>query len=583
MATVAAIALTILSIGWLMADDPAETPSATFFEPLRVPLVNVEVVVTDRDGEPISGLSEQDFEVLEDGEPVAITHFFAATAQSPQTVAGDARPSDPEMPLQDLYLALYVDDSNVNSRHRTSALKHLQDFLEQPLPPNIKTILVRFDGRLHVESDFSDRTDQLIAAIDRIQSQAPRDLSREGEDLVRRMQSAVSAPNTRLQSNRSRLLSPSSSGVGQMAAFMNANFVPEIHAYASAGFIRNRDSLQGLAEFVRYLRGIPGHKTVLWVGGFEMRVGENLFRTWQELFPAQAGQQGMNPMRESMQYDLTLELRDLVHHANSHRVSFYTLGSVGARIVASVEYDTRTLETSGRPGYSGHQDVQGEQEALAMMSELTGGRMLVDNADLGRQLAEVATDLGSYYSLAYTPPSPGDGEYHKITVNLRREGAKLRYRQGYRDVGGEDRMAARTLSAVMLGVAHNPLEIGVECQQQESREDGTYLVPVMVRIPIGDLVLMPEGKNHAARISLFSVVRDERGRLSDVHERAFPIEIANDQLLSAVAQQAEFVVGMVLREGPHRIAVSVRDDRSLIESTGFVDVVVGTGDEDTTG
>ena len=280
---------------------------------------------------------------------------------------------------------------------------------------------------------------------------------------------------------------------------------------------------------------------------------------------------------------MTQALRDLVYHANSHRVSFYTLGSLGARIVTSVEYDTRTLETSGHPGYSGHQDMQGGEEALAMMSELTGGRTLMDNADLGRQLAEVAADLGSYYSLAYTPPSPGDGEYHKITVNLRREGTRLRYRQGYRDVGAEDRMAARTLTAAMLGVAANPLGIGVECQQQESREDGTYLVPVTVRIPIGDLVLMPEGENHAARISLFSVVRDDRGRLSDVHERAYPIEIANDQLLSAVAQRAEFVVGMVLRDGPHRIAVSIRDDRSLIESTGFVDVVVGTGEEDTTG
>jgi hypothetical protein len=35
---------------------------------------------------------------------------------------------------------------------------------------------------------------------------------------------------------------------------------------------------------------------------------------------------------------------------------------------------------------------------------------------------------------------------------------------------------------------------------------------------------------------------------------------------------------MVLREGPHRIAVSVRDERSTLESTVFVDVAVGPGD-----
>ena len=583
MLTVVAIASTILSIGWVMADDPVETPSAIFYEPLRVPLINVEVVVTDGAGEPILDLSEQDFEVLEDGEPVAITHFFAAAERSRQAVAGDAPMRGPEMLLQDLYLALYVDDSNINSRYRASALKHLRDFLEQPLPPKIKTILVRFDGTLHVESGFSDQPDQLVAAIDRIRGQPPRDLSREGESLVRRMQSAAAKAPPQMPDSPSGLKPRSSGRVDEAMAFTHSDFVPEIHTHASAKYARNRDSLQGLAEFVRYLQGIPGHKAVLWVGGFEMRAGENIFRTWQELFPTEARRQRVDPMQESIRYDMSQELRKLVHHANTHDVSFYTLGSLGSGIVTSVEYDTRAFTSSGRPGDSGHLDVRGEQEALGMMAVLTGGRMLMDNATLGRQLEEVATDLSSYYSLAYTPPSPGDGKYHEITVNLRREGAQLRYRQGYLDVSGEDRMAARTLASAMLGVAANPLGIGVECQQQESREDGTYLVPVMVRIPIGDLVLMPDAGSHVAQISLFSVVRDDRGRLSDLHERAYPIEIANDQLLSAVAQRAEFVVGMVLREGPHRIVVSVRDDHSLIESTGFVDVVVGTDEEGKTG
>jgi len=578
-ATAVALAATLLGAGWLAADGPDETPSATFYEPLHVPLVNVEVVVTDRAGEPILGLSERDFEVFEDGQPVAITHFLAATDQAPHTVAGDPRSSDPEKQLHDLYLALYIDDLNVNLRHRASALSHLREFLEQPLPPNIKTILVRFDGTLHVESDFSDRSGQLIAAIDRIQSLTPRDLTREGESLVRRMQSAASSPPMGMQDLGQSILVPSG-GADQMAAVMNADFVPEIHAYAGAKYLRNRDSLQGLEEFVRFLSGIPGHKAVLWVGSYEMRAGENLFRTWQELFPGAAKQQGINAMRESIQYDMTHELRDLVYHANNHRVSLYPLGSPGAGIATSVEYDTNTFESSGRPGRSGHQDVQGEKEALAMMADFTGGRALVDNANLGRQLAKVATDLGTYYSLAYRPPSPGDGEYHKITVTLGREGARLRYRQGHSDVGGQDRMTSSTLAAVMLGVASNPLGIGVECQRQESREDGTYLVPVMVRVPIGDLVLKPDEGSHAAQISIFSVVRDERGRLSDVHERAYPIEIANDQLLSAVEQRAEFVVGMVLREGPHRIAVSVRDDRSTTASTAYVEVMVGEGDED---
>jgi hypothetical protein len=185
--------------------------------------------------------------------------------------------------------------------------------------------------------------------------------------------------------------------------------------------------------------------------------------------------------------------------------------------------------------------------------------------------------------LAYSPPSRGDGKYHTITVNVRREGARVRHRQGYRHIGARDRMTERTLAAATLGVAENPLGIALEAQPQEPRSEGTFLVPVMIRIPIGDLVLMPEADHHAAQISLFSVVRDDDGHLSDVHDRTYPIEIANDQLLSAVAQRAGFVLGMVLREGPHRIAISIRDNNSMVESTTFIDVVVGPDHEGQSG
>jgi hypothetical protein len=294
-----------------------------------------------------------------------------------------------------------------------------------------------------------------------------------------------------------------------------------------------------------------------------------------ELFPTHAKSQSLNPMMDSLQYDITQDLRTLVQYANSHQVSFYTLGSLGAGTTSGFEFDARTFETNGRPGTVGHLDRRGETEALAMISVLTGGRMLANNADLEEQLEQITGELRSYYSLGYRPPNAPDTEYHAISVNVLREGVKLRHRQGYRATEKRDQMTGRTLTAAMLGVADNPLGISVECQEQESRGKGEYLVPVMIQIPIGELVLQPAADRHVAQISVASVVRDDKGRMSDVHEREYPIEIANDQLLYAVGQRAEFVIGMVLREGPHRISISVRDEQSSIESTEYVDVEVG--------
>jgi hypothetical protein len=216
-----------------------------------------------------------------------------------------------------------------------------------------------------------------------------------------------------------------------------------------------------------------------------------------------------------------------------------------------------------------------EEEALSLMTVPTGGRILADNRGLDDQLTTVSEELGSYYSLGYRPPSPGDGSYHSIEVVCNRPGVKLRHRVGYQDTPSKEQMENRTLAAAVLGVAENPMNIAVETGPQEDRGDGKFLVSVLVRIPIAQLVLLPAGENHVGQVSVQTAVRDIKGRMSGVHGRQFPLEIPNDQLLTAVQQQAGFTVGLVMRKGEQRIAVSVRDDKSLIESTAFVDVVVG--------
>jgi VWFA-related protein len=578
-----------LSAGWLTADELADEPAATFFEPYRVPLVSVEVVATDKDGVPIRGLTRDDFQVFEDNVEVEISHFFVSDPELAQNDPVAYQEDLPENFRQNLYLALYFDDTNIDPRRRTSALQHLRDFLEQPLPENVKAMLVRFDGSLHVEVSFSDQTDDLVDAVERIMAEPAVTMAMGGAGVIRRMQSV--AANQRVTKKSTDLGGPPvNSGVTQLSdlegrldpgQIEESSFLLEIRAYAETQYVRNRASLEALEGFIGRMQAIRGRKVVLWVGDLEMRAGENIFRTWQELFPDQARRQPINPMMASIQYDLSRDLRELVDRANSNRISFYTLSSLAASAPSTAEMNQRILETSGRPGQQGQRDRRSQDDALRVMSDLSGGRMLSDNAKLGEQLARVAEELETFYSLGYTPPSPGDGKQHSIKVVVDRENVRLRYRLSYKDSEVADGTAERTLVAGMLGVAENPLGISVECQEQELRDDGTFLVPVLISIPIGELVLLPEEGRHQAQISVYSVVFDEAGRSSDVHERAYPIEIENDHLLSAVEQDAKFVIGMVLRDGPHRIAVSIRDDRSSSESTAIVDVLVGNDIGDT--
>src|SRR6478609_9607512 len=71
-----------LALGLLLAAVPCraagEPPAGeSFKESIEVSVVNLDVYVTDKKGQPITGLRKEDFQVLEDGRPVEISNFFA--------------------------------------------------------------------------------------------------------------------------------------------------------------------------------------------------------------------------------------------------------------------------------------------------------------------------------------------------------------------------------------------------------------------------------------------------------------------------------------------------------------------------
>jgi VWFA-related protein len=576
-AVVAAVLCTVLA-----AADDEQSQWATFFEPVQVPLVSIEVVVTDAWGNPVPGLTKDDFEVLEDGQPMEISHFYAAPGVAAPfgEVGVEEVDGSPQAPDQDLYLALYLDDHHIDPELRHATVDHLKEFLQQPLPPGVRAMLVRFDGSLQIRTPFTDDRDELLRSVEELPARAPMTSSLETELLLREMQQT--AISSLFRSAAAGAGGPSG-GVSQAMINLRQTerFVPQIHAIARSMHIRNRESLAALEQFVGFLSGVPGRKGVVWMGsGLEARAGETLFRAWEELFPLQARQDMFNATMEAKQYDATGEIGELVRFANAHKVSFYTLSSQAVGATMKVSPQVLNISIAQNPEIL---DLMTDVEALSLLSDVTGGRRFAGNASLGEQLEQISRELSSYYSLAYSPPSPGDGKYHRIKVKVARDKVQLRHREGYEDSGGRERTGERTLAAAVLGVADNPMGIAVECQQEEARDDGRFLVPVLIRIPVGELVLLPEGANHTAQISMFTAVRDEAGRMSEVHGRQYPVEVPNDELLTAVENDAGFIVGMVMEGGDKRIAVSVRDDRSRIESTAYVDVLVGAHAQDDSG
>jgi len=108
-------------------------------------LVNVDVLVTDSNGNPITGLTQKNFKVLDDGVPQSVTNF--STAEAPITVTMLIEFSNKWWGY--LYLAL------------EDAYKFL-DFME----PKDWVAVVDFDMQPHILQDFTHDRSQVRSALD---------------------------------------------------------------------------------------------------------------------------------------------------------------------------------------------------------------------------------------------------------------------------------------------------------------------------------------------------------------------------------------------------------------------------------
>lgn len=455
-----------------------------------------------------------------------------------------------------LYMAIYVDQSTILPEQRRAVLEHLNEFLDGPLPSDVRLMLATYDGALRLRTDFESDVAAVREALHALRSESGTGFAREKRMMIQRMERAAVSAN---------------SGMG-MVGSAPGDFLAEIRMLANASASRAENALANLGRFVELLSGVSGRKAVLWVGGeLNARPGEEMYRAWERLFPSSARASAFNAVAEASRYSLMDELREVARLAGTHRVSFYGLSGLASRMASAVSAEYRDLDVSAGAGYL---DALAGEQSLGVVTEVTGGRVLIDSASLDEQLHGVAEELGSYYSLGYTPLSPGDGGYHRIKVEVARDGIKLRYREGYTDQGKGNQLIERTMAAATLGVADNPMEVAVGVEDIEAKGEDAFLVPVMVRIPIGELVLLPQGAEHLGRVTIALAARDNEGRVSEVHSRQFPVRVPNQQVAAAVSQMAGFVMGMQMRGGEHRIAVSVRDDHSAVESTTFVDAPI---------
>jgi VWFA-related protein len=524
-----------------------------FMETVNVNVVNVDVYVTDKSGKRVTGLTRDDFEIYEDRRPVAITNFYAVeggrpvapapdpVAAAPAPVAPEAaapgpQPQQPEMaPVpedQRLRLVIYIDNFNLRPFNRNRVMREIRAFLGSKVGKDDQVMLATFDRELHVRRTFTSDSGLIASALLELEKVSAHAIHHDSErrDVLRRIEDAQSAVEAQ--------------GYAR--------------TYAQSTYNDLSFSIDALKEITNALAGMPGRKAVLYVSdGLPMMAGQDVFYAVQNKFGEQS-----TSLTESFQFDTSRRFQELTAQANANRITFYTIDAAGLRVYDSVSAENQGpgVPQAGLATLIDSVRISNLQAPLQLLAERTGGVAVINANIVTPHLERIAEDFGSYYSLGYTPTHAGDGRYYKIEVKVKRKGLQVRHREGYRDKSPDARMTDSTLAALNFPFEDNPLDVKLEFGRAQAREDGFYVQPISVRIPLGKLVLVPRELTHEGRVRLFIAAMDSKGNTSDVQQTPVPISIPNADVQVATAKDYVYSVSLLMRPGEQRVAIAVRDD-----------------------
>ena len=190
------------------------------------------------------------------------------------------------------------------------------------------------------------------------------------------------------------------------------------------------------------------------------------------------------------------EFRDILDEANRANATFYPIDPRGLPV-----FDTPIMPVNGpavgtaAPMISPAADtamLRARLESLHTLAEATDGIAIVNSNDLAGGMRRVVDDLSSYYLLGYYSSGTLDGKFHAITVRVKRAGVQVRARRGYLAATPDSAAAAAATAAAMATPAEADAERAAVTSAIAPLENYTREVPLRVQAAVG---WMPGGSS----------------------------------------------------------------------------------------
>jgi VWFA-related protein len=527
---------------------PAPAPDATPTFKSSSRLVVVDVVATDRAGNPIAGLDKGDFTVLEDGkvQPLQVfePHVPAKQVAVPDLVLPPGEFTNfPKQVSNSAVNVVLFDILNTPTDDQMYAREQMIDFLKT-LPHGQRVALFTMGYDLKMIAGFTTSTDDLIAAAKKVKPGVSALLDTE-EDM---------AAEDHMQSV---LTSGMQSGAGGEAVNLTSamnDFTSETRLVRTD--IRTEKTFEDLGALARALSGYTGRKNLLWLS---------------EGFPAAVLPRKANFEPDARNYLATFQKYSGLMEAS--QISVYPIDVRGlkntslAPIGGSTEYDDTSRQT------------ESQGSAQLMMRDVagqTGGKAFYNGNDLKGAMRRSIEHGSTYYTLAYSPQNKKwDGKFRHIEVKLVRPDTHLDYRRGYYgisdDPGPVDTARRMMIAEMQPGVPESTMLL---LRVKVVPDNATGKVSIDYGVYAPDVVFTGDALKHA-QLEFVAVAWDKdqksAGNISETMDLDLKPETFQKMQNTGVPAHEE----LTLKPGNYKLRLGVMDYTSSKIGTLEIPVTVG--------
>jgi len=493
-------------------------------------LVVETVVVKDKKGNFISGLTAKDFSVAEDGVPQTISFFEQqklSTATSPLPVV----PRDQEdITIYKTLDRTQIAPENLGSRYNDHRLLSLYfDMTAMPPDDQIRAIaaaekfvrtemtsadmisILRYaGGSVNVLQDFTADRNRLLSILQTM-------IVGEGQGSTESIDDASTADT--------------GAAFGQDDTEFN---------------IFNTDrQLSALQTAAKMLGGVSGKKSLIYfASGLRLNGVDN-----------------------------QAQLHATIDAAIRSGVSFWMVDARG--LVAEPPMGDATQGSPGNQGmYTGaaaqavSDQFQQSQDTMYALSSDTGGKAFFDNNDLAKGIVQAQLAISDYYILAYyTTDTAKNGRFRKVTIAVNPSlDATLDYRRGYYAEKEFSRFTAddkeRQLEdALMLPDPVTDLTVAMEIDYfQLNRAE--YFVPIVVKIPGRELALAKRFGAEHTLIDFVCEIKDAEGLTASNLRDFVNVKLSDSTAAQLAHRPVEYDTGFTLFPGRYSIKFLARDDET---------------------